>query len=199
MKYNISVYILTLLLLSSCSKESLTFITPSDYKYVKTITYSPKVFEIKNGNIIETSQHPFDADLKLIKDSTELVMSVFFDAGLFDNFNFIDDKTLKVSGKDGNIPFEIESSYSLNGTKISCEDLEVFPSFSENFEELNQCAEFCILKGTMSDGRPFYSPGFHFCETKDHKASVQRTITNNATINYEYIAVMYVDIVYKKQ
>lgn len=191
------LFCFSILLLNACSPDEVTFTTPSTYTYSHTKVNTQKVFEVKNKVVTETTQHPFDSTLKLLKDSTEQIMKLMFETGQVLSLEFVNDKEVKVIGTEDKNPFEREGSYLINDSKITFDGNDILINFSEDFKELYICIEASIHKGILSNGQSFNYSSFDFCNTKDHKISAQNFVSKSQVSTYEHIAITYLDMVYK--
>ena len=199
MKYLFYSLLSTTLFVASCTtEETQVFTTPSEYKYDHSKVNNYKIFKVTNGTLQETSQHAFTDQLKLILDSTELVMKNTFDIGHLSSFQFLNDKTLKVVGNEGANPFEQEGSYTVNGTKLLLDGNDPFISFSEDYKEMYHCVQMSLQKGKFSNGQLFNYSEFDNCTTADHKSAAQ-SIVDTAPTSYEEVAIIFISKVYKKQ
>lgn len=199
MKVHIIIGIWIILILNACTSEPLSLSTPSEYKYTLSKVKSQNVFEVNNGILTETTQHPFDESLKLVNDSIETIMNSGFEIGQVTSFLFKDNKNVVSKGHIENNPFEIEGHYSLNGLNLVVEHQENHLVFSENYEELYLCSELTLIKGKTSTGQQFIDSNINLCSSSDPKKSAQSILDNNVNSPLEYVAVIFVDMVYKKQ
>lgn len=199
MKHIFCSLILSFLFLLSCTtEETQVFTTPSEYKYEHSKVENYKVFKVTNGVLQETSQHAFNTQLKLILDSTELVMKNTFDIAHVSSFKFLNEKTLKIFGNDGSEHFEEEGAYTMNGMKLLFDAYDPFISFSDDYKEMYHCVQMSLQKGKFASGQAFNYSEFDNCTTADHKLAAQN-IVDTAPTSYEEVAIILIRKVYKKQ
>ncbi|MFN8339161.1 MAG: hypothetical protein U0T36_09085 [Saprospiraceae bacterium] len=199
MKYIFFVLLSMFLFVVSCTtEETQVFTTPSEYKYDHSKVDNYKIFKVNNGSLQETSQHAFTAELKLILDSTELVMKNTFDIAHVSSFQFLNEKTLKIFGNDGPDHFEEEGAYTMNGMKLLFDGYDPFISFSDDYKEMYHCVQMSLQKGKFSNGQLFNYSEIDKCTISDHVLAAHDIVSKDPT-SYEEVAIIFISKVYKKQ
>jgi hypothetical protein len=203
MRHIHGLFLIVLLAVVSCSKDSSELQVPSKYEYTGGRVIDQTVFKVTNNTPLKLDQGigSFGFTHKVYKDSINAILNIVFKtAPKITAFDIITDSKIKsTSVFQGNADVQ-ESSFTLKDKKVVIDGNEFALRFSEDFSELYLCGAIHAVKGIFSNGTPLFDEEFILCTTNDPLQSAKNIIqTKPASLRYDTIGVSFVDLVYRRK